>query len=181
MYDRDWQRGSIITPTTLAPGESAVRPPVNPRLISAAEFMDNYVDYTELEEGRIVELTVPHRKHGSVNFEFILAVGQFNKDNQLGRAFTRDTFVVTKSNPDSVRGMDFAFISYKRWPKDVEYVDGPVPMPPDLIAEIRSPTDRPGAVNEKVNEYLAIGVPVVAVIDLKAKVVTVHRNQFADR
>jgi len=54
---------------------------------------------------------------------------------------------------------------------DVVLVAGPQPAgriitaPPHLIVEILSPDDRAGAVQEKINDYLAFGIPCVWVVN----------------
>ena len=63
-----------------------------------------------------------------------------------------------------MRGADIAFYSYERVPK------GPLPdryleVLPDLVFEVRSPSDRWPRVIAKVGEYLEAGVSVVVVLD----------------
>lgn len=54
-------------------------------------------------------------------------------------------------------------------------VTGFVEGAPDLAVEVRSPWDRPRAVNEKIANYLATGARLVWWIDPEARAVTVHR------
>ncbi|CAN5161991.1 Uma2 family endonuclease [soil metagenome] len=165
-----------MTPTTLAPGESATLTPPPRRLVTVDEFVRDYTDYTELEDGHVIEVAMPGGKHGRIGIKMAVFLENFASLNRLGRCVTLDTFVVTKSGPDTVRGMDIGYLSFQRLPENVEFEDGPVPVAPELIVEVRSPSDRPGAVTKKVQEYLNIGVIIVAVIDPKAKTVTVHRS-----
>ena len=77
---------------------------------------------------------------------------------------SNDSGVITERDPDTVRGADVSFYSYERLPK------GPIPsgylsFPPNLIVEVRSPDDRWRDLLTKVNEYLAVGVTCVIVLD----------------
>jgi len=47
----------------------------------------------------------------------------------------------THSNPDTVRGADVNFYSYERLPKG-KVPEGFLPVVPDLIVEVRSPSER---------------------------------------
>ena len=83
--------------------------------------------------------------------------------------------VVTEHDPDTVRGADVAFYSYARVPP------GPLPANyleavPELVFEVRSPTDRWAKVLRKVSEYLDAGVAVVCVLDQISETVQVFRE-----
>jgi Uma2 family endonuclease len=96
--------------------------------------------------------------------------------NKLGRLASNDSGVVTERGPDTVRGGDVAFSSYSRIPP------GPLPrgylsVVPELIFEVRSPTDRWSKVLGKVAEYLAAGVTVVCVLDQVSETVQVYRDE----
>ena len=78
----------------------------------------------------------------------------------------------------TVRGADLLFVGYARLPK------GEAPenltIPPDLVVEVRSPSDRLNAVIAKATEYIDAGVRVVVVLDPKTESAAVHRlDEFA--
>ena len=54
---------------------------------------------------------------------------------------------------------------------------GYLPVIPELVFEVRSPTDRWGAVLTKVGEYLQAGVTVVCVLDQMTERCHVYRNE----
>ena len=135
-------------------------------LLTAEEFGSLPDDgrRTELVQGRIVELPPPGSPHGRACNLAGMYIGHYALTHDLGRAFNNDTGVITHRDPDSVRGADVSFYSYDRMPR------GPMPtrypdVAPDLVIEVRSPSDRPGEIREKVDEYLAAGVLVVCVLD----------------
>lgn len=49
-------------------------------------------------------------------------------------------------------------------------------VPPEVIAEVRSPNDRPGFCEEKIQRYRAWGCPLVLDVDPLARVVIVHSD-----
>ena len=151
---------------------SPVRRPLpagTPAVLTAEQFI-NLPDTRglELDRGRIVELPVPGYNHGVVCAETARVLGNFVKEHDLGRVVTNDTHLqvpsLDDSGVDTVRGMDVAFFSWDRMPRGQRPVGLP-PNPPEFVVEVRSPTDRPGAMLTKVGQYLARGVDVVASID----------------
>ena len=93
-----------------------------------------------------------------------LILGNYAEDHDLGHVLCNDSGVITERGPDSVRRADVAFYSYAKLPK------GPLPqsypaVPPDLIFEVMSPSDRWPKVYAKVAEYLDAGVSIVGVLD----------------
>jgi Uma2 family endonuclease len=49
-------------------------------------------------------------------------------------------------------------------------------VPPEVIAEVRSPNDRPGFREEKIRRYLAWGCPLVFDVDPLARSIVVHTH-----
>jgi Uma2 family endonuclease len=135
-------------------------------LITAEEFgqMPDDGRFTELVRGRIIELPQPNLRHGQVCMNVAFILGMFTRERDLGHVLINDTGVITHRDPDTVRGGDVMYVSYEKQPK------GPMPnsygeVPPDLIFEVRSPSDRWPDILVKVNEYIQAGVMVVCVLD----------------
>lgn len=80
-----------------------------------------------------------------------------------------------------MRGADVAFYGYQRLPP------GPVPrdhllsVVPDLVFEVRSPSDRWSAVLAKMTEYLEAGVTTVCVVDPESETILVYRDNELPR
>jgi Uma2 family endonuclease len=53
---------------------------------------------------------------------------------------------------------------------------GYMPIPADLVVEVVSPNDLAYELNEKVEEYLSAGFPLVWVVDPPRKTITIHRG-----
>ena len=156
----------------------AIAPTVSPPLMTAEEFLKLHGDDSgvELVKGRVVRLATPGAEHGEVCLTAGGIIRDGAKANNLGRVMSNDTWVRTGTNPDTFRGADVCFVSYERLPKDQPRPKGPLPVAPELVIEVRSPTDRNPDVMIKVGEYLNAGVTVVVVLDPNIEMAAVHRS-----
>lgn len=135
-------------------------------LITAEEFARRPDDgrRTELVRGRIIELPPPGFRHGKIRNKVGRLLGNFAEEHDLGHVLNNDSGVITEREPDTVRGADVAYFSFARLPKDSIPETYPE-IPPELVVEVRSPSDRWRDNHAKVAEYLNIGVLVVCVVD----------------
>jgi Uma2 family endonuclease len=137
-----------------------------PALLTAEQFAERpdpgYPE--ELVKGRVVPMAVPKPRHGEICVNAVFIFNTHVKVNDLGRIVGNDSGVITERGPDTVRGADLAFYSFARVPKG-PLPDGYLEVPPDLIVEVLSPTDRWPKVLTKVVEYLDAGVFAVIVLD----------------
>jgi Uma2 family endonuclease len=135
--------------------------------------------FTELVRGRIVEMPRPTPSRGYVCANISAAVREFVRSHGLGRVVSNDSGVKTEQGPDTVRGPDVAFYSYTRVPQ------GPLPAgywpAPELLFEVKSPSDRWPAITAKAGEYLTAGVVVVCVVDPVTQSVVVYLNDEPPR
>jgi len=145
-------------------------------LLSAEEYLQLPDDgqLTELVRGQVVTMTLPVPWHGYFCCKISRIVGNFVDDLDLGRVMTNDSGVITERDPDTVRGPDVSFYSYKRLPK------GTLPktylsVSPELLFEVRSPSDRMSKILIKVGEFLDADVLCVCVVDPETETITVYR------
>jgi Uma2 family endonuclease len=133
---------------------------------------------TELVRGRIVMMNRPGFDHGVIcsNIDHLLRT--YLDEHKLGRVVVNDAGVVTEREPDSVRGPDVAYYSFERLPKAGRRPRGYPRAVPELVFEVRLPSDRQSAVLEKVPEYLTTGVSVVCTVEPEDETVTLY---FPDR
>jgi Uma2 family endonuclease len=147
--------------------------------ITAEEFiaMPELADGSrqELVRGEIVMLPPPGFEHGDVQLGVGSLLRQYVRSHGLGRV-TVESGVITERDPDTVRGPDVAFWSKERLPLDQPRPRGYPEAAADLCVEILSPGNRPGAVRDKVCEYLNRGVRLVWVVDPENHSVTVYRS-----
>jgi Uma2 family endonuclease len=160
---------SVATPSPTAP-------------LTAEEFANRpdpgYPE--ELVRGRIVPMPMPKPRHGQICGQAYFVLRGHIAARDLGHLLSNDSGVITERSPDTVRGADISFYSYTRLPK------GPLPdryldVPPDLVVEVLSPSDRWPKVLAKVAEYLDAGITVVVVLDDERRLAHVYRGDASPR
>ncbi len=155
---------------------ATLTPPPAAALLTAAEFAVRCAGrHVELIDGVVVESPVPQQRHGKVCFRVAQALGNFADAADLGHVSTNDSFVRTATGPDRVRGADVCFFGYARLPKG-DVPDGLLAVAPDLMVEVRSPSEGWNDVFTKVGEYLTAGVRVVVVLDMPTRSASVYRT-----
>ena len=127
----------------------------------------------ELIDGRIIPMSPTQNLHAYIVFEIGRRLGNFNAARRLGWVIGAESGVYTSRQPDTVRAMDVAFVSRRRLPM---LERGFLRVPPELVVEVVSPTDRWSELEAKPAEYFAIGVDVVWVVEPERRSVLVHRS-----
>ncbi|MFO0897096.1 MAG: Uma2 family endonuclease [Pirellulales bacterium] len=147
------------------------------KLLTAEEFLllPDTDGPLELVCGVPTPMNMPGGIHGLICARLGRYLGAFVEDQGLGVVLSNDSGIVTRRGPDSVRGADLAYYSFKRLPR------GTVPrgypsVAPELVFEVRSPSDSWPELTGKAGEYLQAGVLVVCVIDPEAQTATVYRS-----
>ncbi len=146
------------------------------KLMTAEEFMaaDLGEGRFELVRGEVIEVPPPMPDHGLVCANVSGVLWDYGRRSGYGYPLSNDTAIVTERGPDTLRGTDICFYSHARWPIS-QVTDDLIPIPPDLAAEVVSPSNRPGAILRKIGEYLEAGVPLVWVVHPKKRYVAVYR------
>lgn len=151
-------------------------PRMGQTLLTAEVFFEQYGDRRfELVDGVPVELPMPGTRHGKVSLRIGNLLLTFVDLHDLGHVMSNDSFVVVRRNPDTVLGPDVYFVSYARLPKG-PVPDGPLTVPPELVFEVRSPSDRVADLLDKAAEYLAAGVTYAVVVDPESETATACRR-----
>ena len=151
-----------------------------PKLMTADEFLmmpDDGRRY-ELIRGELVELPQPGIVHGFLSIQVGGILNSFVMEHGLGIVIAPAGFII-EVGPDTVRGPDVAFISFDRLP------DGDLPIgflrtAPNIVVEVLSPSDRPGAVNAKIQAWLDAGAELVWTLHPPTKTVRISRPNAAD-
>jgi Uma2 family endonuclease len=152
--------------------------------MTGAEFIRDFLGQTgyELVRGQLVETSpMPGLRHDEIEGNAYFLLRSFVKANSLGRVACGETKIRLARDPDTYRCSDVMFISYAKLPASVPTPEGPLEIAPDLVVEIRSPSDRPDVIDEKVAEYLDAGVTVVMTIDPDLESISVHRRGEIDQ
>ena len=116
----------------------------------------------------------PGYEHGLIETKIVSILYNFVQQHNLGHVMSGEAGVYTHRDPDTVRGMDAAFISDQRLAqaKSKSYLD----VAPELLLEILSPSDLWSEVNDKLAEYFAIGVQLVWIVNPKRQEVHAYRS-----
>jgi Uma2 family endonuclease len=152
------------------------------KLLTAEEFAGLPDDgrRTELVRGEIVEMPPASFRHGVICNRVGRLLGNYVEAKGLGWVLNNDAGVLTERGPDTVRGPDVAFFSYDRVPKDAAPAQYPS-VAPELVVEIKSPSNRVAAVSAKAYEYLNSGTLVVCVVDPETESVAVYLSDELPR
>lgn len=149
-----------------------VMAPHQEKLITGEEFFAmGDIGPCELVNGRIVSMSMTGGEHGLIESEIIFHLKSFVRQQQNGWVLGGEAGVYIRRNPDTVRGMDAAFISKARHPaRPLGFLE----VAPELIIEIVSPNDRWKEIQNKLKEYFAIGVDCVWLIEPEDRIVFVY-------
>ena len=153
---------------------NAVIAPPETKLITGEELLDmGDVGPCELIDGRIVPMAPTGGEHGLVEFNLGGELRSFVRQHQLGWVMGGEVGIYTRRNPDSVRGADVVFISKERMP---DRPKGFLEIALDLVVEVISPNDRWQDIQQKIEEYFAIGVRWVWVVEPDNRAVRIYRS-----
>jgi len=147
-------------------------------LLTAEQYatLPDLEGHHELVRGEIVYMNMPSFRHGKVCARIARIVGRHVDLHDLGHVLSNDSGVITQRGPDTVRGADVAFYSYNAVPKG-ERPRMYAPKPPELVFEVKSRDDRWAKIQEKVAEYLQVGVRVVCVVDPETETLAIHHAE----
>ena len=135
----------------------------------------------ELVRGHLVVREPSSFHHGDIVLRLAIALGNHLAREQQamgwektrGRLATADPGFALARRPDTVRAPDIAYVSRERHPEPMP--KGFPEFAPDLAVEVRSPTDRSGAVLTKVGDWLSAGAELVWVVDPSREEAVVYR------
>lgn len=128
----------------------------------------------DLVNGRFIKEPPPNYRHGLVEANLGRILGNHIHEQKIGYVLVGEAGVFTKTAPDTVRGADVIVLTHDqlRDAQDTTYLTkGPL-----LIVEVISKNDKPREVQEKVEEYFAIGTAMVWIVNWEVKSVAVYKS-----
>jgi Uma2 family endonuclease len=143
-------------------------------------------EYLRLPDSRAYELVgeqLVERHTGAeaseIGARIIFLIGIFLRSHRLGRVFNSEaSYQCYPDDPGKFRRPDVSFVRFDRLP-DGQAPKGQIRVAPDLVVEVISPGDVAEDVEEKVNEYLGAGVPLICVVYPSTRTVRLHRPRSA--
>ncbi len=147
--------------------------------MTAEEFYDwghrpeNRDRVFELEQGEIVQMSRPGKRHGLVCANSVRIWGNYASARKKGYVCSNDTGIVIEREPDTVRGPDVLFFEDAKDFYHVEEKYGETA--PLATIEVLSPNDTANKVMQRVVEQLNFGVKLVWVIDPESETIAVYQ------
>ena len=131
----------------------------------------------ELDLGEPIEVPPQGELHGFVCWLVIAALTEYVYRRGSGYLLTNNCGLIVTRDPDTVRGPD-VMVFLGHWAPDQTRCDY-VEQGPNLIVEVFSPSDKPGRLNRRIDQYHRLGVPLVWVVFPEEQTVNVCRpNEF---
>ena len=96
--------------------------------------------------------------------------------NSLGETYAAETGFRISNEPDTVRAPDAAFVSQSRLENCEVDNSTYLPLAPDLVVEVVSPSDIFSEVESKTAAWISAGTQVVLVANPKDKSLRVYRS-----
>jgi len=161
--------------------ERAYVPGMSPSaLMTAGELLHVHIPdkHVELVHGVLSVREPPGYLHGDVTARLTKRLMDHVDARELGRVLAAETGFQLRSDPDTVRAPDIAFIRREHLP-DPRPV-GYLALAPDLVIEVLSPRDRPGEVLAKVADWLNAGTRLVWVMDPERRLARVYREDGSE-
>ncbi len=150
----------------------ATKPMTAEEFYEWANLPENRDRHFELEEGEIVEMSLPGERHGLVCGNFAGILGNYTRQIKKGYVCLNVGLIIER-NPATVRGADVTLTMENRKFEDLE-IKYPERMP-ILAVEVLSPNDRHSKLTRRISQFLSKGVAMVWVADPEDRTITVHR------
>ena len=145
-----------------------------PKLMTAEELLllpDEGMQ-RELIRGVLTEDMPPGYKHGVMVVIISRLFDSYSEENKYGEVCGGDVGFLLERNPDTLRAPDVAWIAPGRLE---EQVDGYPELAPDLVAEVKSPSNSNREMADRAMMWLSHGTRMVVVADPVATTLAVYR------
>lgn len=155
---------------------TTVTPPPKQTLMTGEEFFTKHEhDHVELVKGIVRELPMTTARHGKISNFFAHYLTAYVLQHDIGHVMGSDSNIRFMVRPDTVYGPDVCYFSYDTMAIDAVPDTGLCNVIPNLVCEVRSPSDLWTEVFAKVYDYLTAGVEVVIVLDWPTQTASVYR------
>jgi Uma2 family endonuclease len=143
------------------------------KILLTAEEFDNYPfeedKRYELDEGELIEMTRPAYRHNRVLKNLQFELESFLRRAPIGELLISENLYALA--PLTRRAPDVAVILGDRQ-RELEGAKV-IPIIPEVVAEVLSPSEKPHKIHRKLKQYFAAGVKEVWLIDTEDRTVEV--------
>lgn len=166
----------MVFSITEVPLPLVLRPPMpmtDDELLRFCEVNQNYRIERE-PDGEILVMTPANGETSQKNAYIVLELGLWSRSSDSGVFFGPDGGFIL---PDgSMRSPDAAWLSKERWQAlSREQRRKFLPVCPEFVIELRSPSDSIAELREKMQRWIANGAQLAWLIDPEQKVAVVYR------
>jgi Uma2 family endonuclease len=125
-------------------------------------------------QGELIVMPPTGGETGRSNVNLIFQVAKWNEENQLGEVFDSSTGFTLPSGAE--RSPDVSWVEKSRWDGlTKEQKEKFIPLCPDFVIEIMSPSDNLKKLQNKMEEYLENGCRLGWLINRKKQEVEIYR------
>ncbi|QUS62375.1 Uma2 family endonuclease [Synechocystis sp. PCC 7338] len=136
---------------------------------------NNDLRFERTYQGDLIIMPPTGGETGNRNLEIAYQLQGWSRSNRLGIAFDSSTGFKLPNGAD--RSPDAAWIPLEKWTAlTPEEKQGFVPLCPDFVIELRSPSDNLKPLQEKMAEYLENGTRLGWLINRQSKQVEIYRQ-----
>ncbi len=136
------------------------------------KLQTDYPDYRmELVDGEIIVMSPSGYESEEVATRFTIKLGSWVDDRRLGRV-TGSSAGFTLSNSDT-RAPDVSFVFAQRLRRSPRSF---AELAPDLMVEVKSPTDSVTKLRKKIDDFLSLGTRVGILINPEKRWVEIRRS-----
>ncbi len=126
-------------------------------------------------EGKLIFMSPTGGETSEKNSNLLIQVGIWNRRYKLGKVF--DSSGGFKLSNEAVRSPDVSWVTLEKWNSlSKEQRRKFLPIDPDFVIELMSPTDILGQVQNKMIEYMSCGVGLGWLINPDEKQVEIYRQ-----
>jgi len=126
-------------------------------------------------KGELIVMAPTGGETGTWNADLTAQVAMWNRETQLGKTFDSSTGFALPQGSD--RSPDLAWISLDKWQAlTPEQRKGFLPLCPDFVIELLSPSDSWNAGTQKMTEYMDNGCRLGWLIDPQSQRVAIYRS-----
>jgi len=150
--------------------------------MTAEEYMalpeDSYRGY-ELLGGKLTKVSEPDPKpyHGHRSIRISHLISTFLDAHPIAY-ISGESSVQLARDPDTVRSPDIFVTRNDHLPP---HYDGDIDITPDLVIEVRSPSERPSIVRAKMDDYFKAGTSLFWLVDRRTRTVTIYRPKASPK
>jgi Uma2 family endonuclease len=127
-------------------------------------------------QGELVIMPPTGGETGRSNVNLILQVASWNEQNQLGEVFDSSTGYTLPNGAE--RSPDVSWVEKSRWDAlTQQQKEKFIPLCPDFVIEILSPSDSLTKTQQKMQEYMSNGCRLGWLINRKKQEIEIYRPQ----